>query len=133
ANNSDVWVVDARPGAVPRRLTTWPGPDRGLAPWSPDGGMIAYRKGSEPRLQAYNLSRLAVVPAAGGEPRLLAPTLDRDVGNLTWSPDGHSILVTVEDDRTDYLARVPLDGGPLQRLTQGRQTVSSPTQSTDGR
>ncbi len=132
-NNSDVWIVDARAGATPRRLTNWPGPDRGPAQWSPDGRTIAYRKGSEPQYQAYNLSRLAVVPAAGGEPRLLAPTLDRDVGELLWSIDGRSVIFTVENDRTNYLARVGLDGGELEPLTHGEQIVSSPTQSSDGR
>lgn len=133
ANNSDVWVVEARAGAVPARLTSWPGPDRGPVRWSPDGRAIAYRQGSEPRYQAYNLSRIAVVPADGGEPRLLAPTLDRDIADPLWSADGRSILFTVEDDRTNYLARVSLTGGPVERLTTGDQVVSSPTMSPGGR
>ncbi len=132
-NNSDVWIVDARPGATPRRLTSWPGPDRGPARWSPDGRTIAYRKGSEPRYQAYNLSRLAVIPVTGGEPRLLAPTLDRDVGELLWSNDGQSVIFTVENDRTNHLARVGLDGGVIEPLTRGDQVVSSPTMSANGR
>ena len=132
-NNSDVWVIDARAGAVPSRLTSWPGPDRGPVQWSPDGRTIAYRQGSEPRYQAYNLSRLAVVPAAGGEARVLTPALDRDVADPVWSVDGRSIVFTVEDDRTDYLARVRLAGGPVERLTAGEQTVSSPSMSANGR
>lgn len=132
-NNSDVWVIDARAGAVPSRLTSWPGPDRGPVQWSPDGRTIAYRQGSEPRYQAYNLSRLAVVPAAGGEARVLTPALDRDVADPLWSVDGRSIVFTVEDDRTDYLARVRLAGGPVERLTAGEQTVSSPSMSATGR
>ena len=35
--NSDVWVIDARPGAQPRQLTTSPNPDEGPVAWSPDG------------------------------------------------------------------------------------------------
>ncbi|MHB1222867.1 MAG: S9 family peptidase [Gemmatimonadaceae bacterium] len=133
ANNGDVWVIDARAGAVPSRLTSWPGPDRGPVRWSPDGLTIAYRQGSEPRYQAYNLSRLAVVPATGGEARLLTATLDRDVADPLWSVDGRSIIFTVEDDRTDYLARVSLAGGTVERLTGGDRTVSSPTMSSTGR
>lgn len=132
-NNSDLWVIDARAGATPRRLTTWAGPDRGPARWSPDGRTIAYRQGSEPRYQAYNLSRLAVVGVDGGQPRLLTPTLDRDIGGQLWSPDGRSLLFTVEDDRTDYLARVDAGGGAVRRLTSGEQSAHSPTQSAGGR
>lgn len=133
ANDSDLWVMEATPGATPRRLTSWPGPDRGPVRWSPDGRLIAYRQGSEPRFQAYNLSRLEVVPAEGGEPRLVAPALDRDVSAHGWSPDGGSLVFVVEDDRTEYLARVSAAGGPVERLTRGEQVAWSPNRSGAGR
>jgi hypothetical protein len=48
----------------------------GLA-WSPDGTRVAYGQGSEPKYDFHNLYRLAVVPAAGGAPRVLTESLDR--------------------------------------------------------
>ena len=35
--NTDIWVIDAKPGAEPRQLTTFPGDDGGRPAWSPDG------------------------------------------------------------------------------------------------
>ncbi len=70
-DNSDVFVMEAKAGAEPRKLTTFPGPDGGRPSWSPDGQFIAYLQGDEPKYTAYNLNKLAVVPAAGGPARLL--------------------------------------------------------------
>src|SRR5690606_26705853 len=78
SNNYDVYVIDAKPGATPLRLTTWEGPDNGPLEWSPDGRWIAYRQGSEPRFYAYSQDLLALVPADGGEPRILTQAMDRD-------------------------------------------------------
>src|SRR5438132_1372922 len=45
--NTDVWVIDAKPGAQPRQVTTSPNPDGGPLAWSPDGKSIAYLAGEE--------------------------------------------------------------------------------------
>ncbi|RPJ80463.1 MAG: S9 family peptidase, partial [Acidobacteria bacterium] len=125
-NNTDVYVVEARAGAEPRRLTAFPGPDGGRPAWSPDGQWIAYLQGDEPRFSAYNLNRLAVVPAAGGEPRIVSSSLDRAiVGSISWSADGRSLTSVVQDDRITCLATAPVAGGEVRPLTSGRRTVSS--------
>ena len=50
ADNWDLFVMDGRPGAPIKQLTTSPGqddpPERGHAAWSPDGSSIAYLAGS---------------------------------------------------------------------------------------
>lgn len=116
SRNSDVFVIDARPGAVPRRLTTFTGPDVGPLAWSPDGSLIAYRQGSDPKYDAYNLDRLAVVSPNGGPARILTEKLDRGVSDPSFTQDGKSVLFVVEDDRSEYPAEVDATGGPVQRL-----------------
>jgi dipeptidyl aminopeptidase/acylaminoacyl peptidase len=129
-DNWDLYLVDARPGATPRQLTTFAGPDMlpdwGSRPpaWSPDGKYIAYVQGGPLKLIYYAGQKLAVIPAAGGTPRLLTGTLDRNVLSPRWSPDGKSVLFLLEDDRVFHLARVPAEGGRVDRLLQGRRTVS---------
>ncbi|HEY9514498.1 MAG TPA: S9 family peptidase [Gemmatimonadaceae bacterium] len=130
--NSDVFVVSARAGAVPRKLTTFIGPDDGPLTWSPDGRTIAYVQGSEPKYSAYNMRRLAVVPVDGGAPRVLTTKLDRSISTPLWSADGSSILFTVADDRVRYLARVSAKGGSVERVVEGERVITSPSQDADG-
>ncbi|MBM3523596.1 MAG: S9 family peptidase [Alphaproteobacteria bacterium] len=122
--NNDVFVVEARAGSSSRQLTSWNGSDGGSLAWSPDGAWIAYARGSEPRFDFHNLMRLAVVPAAGGPTRILTETLDRGIASPTFTEDGRAVLFTVADDRTQYLARVPAAGGPVERLVSGPRSVS---------
>ena len=124
--DTNLYVIEAKPGAEPRQLTTFPGPDEGRPAWSPDGQWIAYLQGDEPRFSAYHLDKLAIVPAAGGAPRLLTASLDRPVsGQLVWSPDGRTLTFVVADDRATYVGRTAVAGGPVEKLTTGRRTVDS--------
>lgn len=124
--DSHVFVVDAKPGATPRQLTTFAGPNGGRPSWSPDGRSIAYVQGDETKMSAYQLNQLALVPAAGGSARVLTAGLDRAVsGSITWPADGSSLSVVVEDDRTTYIGRVAATGGMVEHVTTGKRTVSS--------
>ncbi len=137
--NYDVWVVEAKAGAQPRQLTTFKGSDDdpgwgGRGPsWSPDGRYLAYIQGGPPDLIYYASQRVAVVPAAGGAARVLTPGLDRQVLTPTWSADGSAVLFLLEEDRVYQLARVPLAGGPVERVLEGRQAVADLSMSRDGR
>lgn len=124
--DSNIFVVEARPGAAPRQLTKYTGRDGGRPSWSPDGRLIAYFQGEEARFSAYAMNRLAVVPAEGGEERVITSALDRAVsGPILWSSDGRSLFCTVADDRVTYLARIPAAGGAVERMTSGRRVVSA--------
>lgn len=124
-NNADIFVIEARAGATPLRLTTWRGPDSGPPVWSPDGTTIAYRQGDEPQFYAYNQYSLAVVPAAGGAARLLTASLDRPVSDVRFEPDGKGLVFLVEDDRRQYVARVGINGGAVEPLTSGDRVVTA--------
>ena len=130
--NSDIFVIEARPGASPRRLTTFDGPDDGDLSWSPDGKSIAYIQGSEPKYSAYNMRHLAVVQASGGSPRVLSAELDRSITSPLWSADGSSIYFVVADDRVRYLARIAPAGGSVERVLGGNRVVSSPARDAHG-
>ena len=131
-NNPDLWVVDAKTGATPQQLSTFTGPDEGRPAWSPDGKWIAYLQGDEVRYYAYNLNKLAIIPSAGGAPKILTESLDRAVSSPVFSNDGASVYVTVEDDRVNYIARVPVAGGKAEPVTSGRRVVDNLSLGTDG-
>jgi dipeptidyl aminopeptidase/acylaminoacyl peptidase len=124
--DSDLYVIDAHPGATARQVTVYPGRVGGTPAWSPDGKWIACFQKDETKYSAYRQSKLAVVPAAGGAARLLVPALDRAAtGSILWAPDSLALRVVVEDDRTSYVARVTIATGAVEKLTTGRRTATS--------
>lgn len=127
--NSDVFVVEARPGSTARKLTNHPGPDGGRLAWSPDSRYIAYTQGSDPKYSAYNLNRLAIVPADGGAVRVVSEKLDRGISSPVFTGTG-SLVVLVTDDRSEYPAKVSLANGSVERLLGGKLAVTA--QSHDG-
>ncbi|MDH5590723.1 MAG: prolyl oligopeptidase family serine peptidase, partial [Gemmatimonadota bacterium] len=71
------------------------------------------------------LDDVYVVSAAGGEPRKLADSHDRSGGIVGWSRDGTRILLLESVGTTRHLTALPLDGGPLERLTSGDGVLGS--------
>ena len=122
--NTDIWVIDAKPGAQARQVTTSSLPESSPA-WSPDGKSISYLAGEELKFSAYSQSRLAVVPSTGGQPRFLAESLDRPVRQPLWEEGGSSLTFVVVDDRSQYPARVSLGGGSVQRIVTAKSVINS--------
>jgi dipeptidyl aminopeptidase/acylaminoacyl peptidase len=133
-NDTNVFVVEARAGATPRALTTFEGEDGGRPVFSPDGKWIAYLQGDVKKYSAYRSDTLAVVPAAGGPARLLTAALDRAVSDTyAFTPDGTSLLFSVVDDRTVWIGKVSVAGGPVTALTTGRRVVQALASAPNGR
>jgi dipeptidyl aminopeptidase/acylaminoacyl peptidase len=126
AGNDAVYVMEARAGATPRRLSTFPGDEGGRPAWSPDGRTIAFLRGDSSRYSAYSQNRLAVVPADGSAPaRVLAASLDRPVRSPAFTADGASVLVVVVDDRTQQIAHIRLADGAVERIVTGRRVTNA--------
>jgi dipeptidyl aminopeptidase/acylaminoacyl peptidase len=137
-NTWNVFVMDARSGATPRPLTHYDGihssASRAPAEWSPDGARLVYLQSTGAKYDAYNMNRVAVVAVAGGgEPKVLTSSLDRGVSAPRFTADGSSILFLVSDDRSQYPARIPAGGGPIERLIKTPGVVSTMAQGKDGR
>ena len=130
--NRDLFVVEAKAGAQPRRLTTTTTEESGRPAWSPDGRQIAYLLGEEVKYSAYDQSQLMVIPASGGAPRHLTQALDRPVSGASWSADGATLYFTITDDRAVHLGKVAASGGPVQRLVEGRRVISNLSPGPDG-
>lgn len=121
--NTDIWVVEAKAKSVPRQLTTFTGSDSQPV-WSPDGKLIAYLQGSDHNMGEYNMNRLAIVPVAGGEAKLVTASFDRGVSSPQFTPDGKQIEFLATDDMSVYPARVPVGGGAVERMVGGKLAVA---------
>jgi dipeptidyl aminopeptidase/acylaminoacyl peptidase len=127
-SNSDIWVVSAKntdKGGTLVRVTDYEGSD-GSPAWSPDGSWIAYVTGiNDPRFAAFETRHLAIRASDGrGERRILTGALDRNVGSPRFSTDGTGILVTVEEEGNNHVARVDVETGEVTRLIDGTISAS---------
>ena len=124
--NSDIWIVDANntdKGKSLVQLTKNPRED-GSPTWSPDGQSISYVTVTAPeKVMWYATNQLAVLPAKGGEPKILTKTLDRNVRKPRFSKDGNTIYFMLEDSGEHQLASVGTDGRNLQRSISNSLSV----------
>jgi eukaryotic-like serine/threonine-protein kinase len=94
---------------------------------SPDGRWIAYFQ----QMEGPN-GDLAVIPLAGGTPRLLTHDL-REAGSPVWTPDGSAILFWSKRAGSRTLWRVPVRGGSSMPVTTGAGEDADPAVTADGR
>jgi len=86
AETADIYTVTVTDRAVQKIVST-PGPDNDPV-WSPDGSEIAYETADGSEYSFYTNHKIAVVPAAGGTPRVLTAKFDEDAAPIAWSADG---------------------------------------------
>jgi dipeptidyl aminopeptidase/acylaminoacyl peptidase len=130
-------VNSSEPG-TPKLLTTFEGEtgdsDWTVAPaWSPDGKQLAVLVGGDPKLIYYSTHHLALVPAAGGDKRILTTALDRNILQPRWSADGKVIYMLIEDDLNQHLAKLNVASGKIERVLDGRRRTRSFDLSSKGR
>ena len=132
--SSNVFVVDARRGSTPRQLTTAMEPDGSRPAWSPDGKWLAFTRGDEPKFSAYMLNKLAIVASDGSAPaRVISAAYDRAVSSPRFAADGKSVLALAADDRAEQLVRIGIADGKVERVLDGKRTVSAFSMLADGR
>jgi dipeptidyl aminopeptidase/acylaminoacyl peptidase len=113
--SQDLYVLNVADGTF-RKLVDTPGPDRNPV-WSPDGKQIAYETANGREGFTYLNTRLAIIPADGGQPRVLMEDFDENPTLLEWGPAG--IYFSALQRTARYLYRLepghkaPTDiGGP---------------------
>ena len=121
--NTDIFVVEPKQGAEPRRLTTSPGSD-GSPAFSPDGKSIVYLQGGEPRDIWYATNNVAIVPLTGGAPKILTQGLDRNVRSPQFTANGSQVFFLLEEGGNAHLARVPSSGGAIERVLNGEREIN---------
>ena len=119
---TDLWLVAADntdQGKTLRRLTN---DDRvkGNPAFSPDGKNIAFLVADD---GVYGSPQVAVMPAAGGDVRVLTAPLDRWINQFRFSADGQWIYFVYENLGGTQLARVRTADGRIEPVAEGEQGI----------
>ncbi|HXB68371.1 MAG TPA: S9 family peptidase [Candidatus Acidoferrales bacterium] len=119
-----------------RKLLNAGGPN-GNPKWSPDGKQIAYTTANGNPFYFYANSRIAVIPADGGSPRLLSPRVlseafDEDPNLIDWGPDG--IYFTASQKTNAHVFRIDPATRSIRRISSPDQLhISAASFSKDHR
>jgi dipeptidyl aminopeptidase/acylaminoacyl peptidase len=116
---SEIWVMDSSGGNA--RQITRNGVAEGRAELSPDGGTVLFTAAANAKLDGYHNRKIFVVPAAGGEPRLLTGDLPYAVEQASWASDGRAVYFTAGMGVKSELFQLDPAGGNPRQLTNGTQ------------
>ncbi len=119
---SDLWIVDAGnadKGATLLRLTNDERTKSDPA-FSPDGRTIAFLVAAD---GVYGAPQVAVMPADGGEARVLTAAHDRWVNEFQFSDDGEWIYFAYENLGGNQVARVRPKDGRLEQVITGDRGI----------
>jgi len=97
--------------------------------FSPDGRFIAFLVAED---GVYGAPQVALMPAGGGEARILTAALDRWVNDFRYSVDGQWIYFAYENLGGNELARVRLSDGRLEKIITGDRALSDFDVAPDG-
>ncbi|HWN07149.1 MAG TPA: S9 family peptidase, partial [Steroidobacteraceae bacterium] len=128
---SDLWIVDAGntdKGAALVRLTD-DERTKSEPAFSPDGRSIAFLVAED---GVYGAPQVAVMPASGGEARVLTAPLDRWVNGFRYSADGQWIYFNYENLGGNQLARVRPKDGRLETVVEGNKSIGGFDVAPDG-
>lgn len=124
-SNSDIWIVSADntdKGKTLLQVTKNENADQSPA-WSPDGNSITYTTITDKEAIWYATQKLAIIPATGGQPRLLVEDLDRNISIPKFSRDGKTIYFILEEKGTRIIASVSPSGKNFKRVVQGNFSI----------
>ena len=121
AELAEVWVADADGGNAVQ-LTANAVPERGAA-LSPDNRQVLFTADSNERFQFYYNDNVFIVPAGGGDVRLLTRDFPYEVTSAAWSKDGSAVWVTANMGVQAELFTIDAATGAATQVTDGEHTV----------
>ncbi len=113
SGTEQIYLVDLADKHV-KKLLTLNGPNS-RPRWSPDGRLIAFNTSSGDPFYYYANKRVAIVPASGGEPKIVTAKFDEDAGLIDWGPDG--IYFAADQKGTAHVFRVNPTSLAIDRIT----------------
>ncbi len=119
---ADLLAVDVATGEV-KTLAATTAAEAGPA-YSPDGKWISFSISDDPpRWAGYQ--RIALIPAAGGTPKLLGETFDAQPGVIDWSGDGKQIYFAETRGTVSRVSAIDVASGTVTEINKGNEVLGS--------
>jgi dipeptidyl aminopeptidase/acylaminoacyl peptidase len=112
SGTSDLYTVGVSDKTV-RKVVDMRGPESNPV-WSPDGSQIAFQTANGAEFYFFANSRIAVVAANGGAPKVLTATFDEDPQLLGWN--GKGIYFEARQKTASYLFQMDPATGSARRV-----------------
>ncbi|MGQ0732425.1 MAG: prolyl oligopeptidase family serine peptidase, partial [Acidobacteriota bacterium] len=119
---SEVWVMDVSGGATQLTKNVI---SESNALLSPDGTTVAFTADANEKFESYFNDKIFLVPAAGGQARVLMPEVAYEVNDLAWAPDGRSLFFLANVGVRTELFRVDVATRQATPLTQGEHSLGA--------
>ena len=113
SQTAQIYVLDLSDKHV-KKLLDSNGPNN-RPRWSPDSREIAFVTGHGDPFYYYANTHIAVIPASGGEPRILSSKFDEDTNLIDWGPDG--IYFTALQKGAGHVFRIDPGSLRIDRVT----------------
>jgi len=130
STNTDIFILPIG-GGEPKRLTLGAGADRSPV-FSPDGKQIAYRSQSRAGYESDKW-RLVLHERSSGRTTVLNESQDRNVDEVTWSPDSTRLFFTVEDRGRTTVQMAAAVGGASRAVITGASHIGDVQFAPDGK
>lgn len=120
--SADLLAVDVATGKVKTLAAT--AAAEGAPNYSPDGKWISFSVSDDPpRWAGYR--RIALIPAEGGAPKLLAETFDAQPAVINWSADGKRIYFSETRGTATRIAAIDVVTGVITDINKANEVLGA--------
>ena len=119
----EVWVMDSD-GQNARQLTANSVPEND-ASLSPDNTTVVFRAGANEKFEPYYNDKMFLVPAAGGEARVLLPTARHEVLDVQWADEGKQLYFLANMGVHSELMKIEIGSERTTPLTSGEHALAA--------
>jgi dipeptidyl aminopeptidase/acylaminoacyl peptidase len=123
SDEGEVWVM-AVDGSGAKQLTHNSVPERG-ARLSPDNRTVLFTSDSNEEFETYYNDKIFLIPAGGGNHRLILKDLPYETAGPTWSGDGGAIYFVANTGIRRELFVVDVASEALEQVTKGDHSLQN--------
>jgi dipeptidyl aminopeptidase/acylaminoacyl peptidase len=117
----EVWAMDASGTGAVQLTKNEVGENRAML--SPDGATMVFTADANEKFEPYYNDKIFLVPASGGQARVLLPDAAFEVQGVEWSRDGRSLFVNANYGVHNQILRVDVASRQITPITKGDHSL----------